>query len=772
MLCIALCVLAGGASALPEDSWRENITVTSGTFVQVVTFGTDENGSDGYDQGLDLPAPPPPPNPVVDVYFAIEDSLFDRLYGDIRYILNAADPERIWTLQVLSKNEDALLAWDPAALPADIIFTLSAAGSEYDMKEVASVSLAKSAGYTPVTIHARYSLATSPVANFTANRTAGLAPLAVQFNDTSIGDPTAWLWSFGDNTTSTEQHPIHTYTTAGVYTVNLTVWNAGGKDSVVQRDAITVVDAASPIWRENITVTSGTFVQVVTFGTDENGSDGYDQGLDLPAPPPPPNPVVDVYFAIEDSLFDRLYGDIRYILNAADPERIWTLQVLSKNEDALLAWDPAALPADIIFTLSAAGSEYDMKEVASVSLAKSAGYTPVTIHARYSLATSPVANFTANRTAGLAPLAVQFNDTSIGDPTAWLWSFGDNTTSTEQHPIHTYTTAGVYTVSLTATNAGGSSTETKTDYITVLEPPVAVFTANVTEGNMPLAVRFIDQSAGNVTAWFWDFGDGATSTEQSPIHVYTAAGAYTVSLNASNAYGYNISTPTTVTVLEPPVAVFTANVTEGNAPLAVRFINQSAGNVTAWLWDFGDGTTSTEQSPTHVYTAAGAYTVSLNASNAYGYNISTPTTITVLEPLVANFTASTTTGPAPLVVQFTDVSAGNPTAWLWSFGDGNTSTDQNPIHTYTAPGNYTVNLTASTASGSATLSRPGYITVTVRGDFNGDGEVDISDVSKVAYMVIGKVAADPAADFNQNGKVDIGDAAKIAYYSVGKIGEL
>jgi len=627
MLCIALCVLAGGASALPEDSWRENITVTSGTFVQVVTFGTDENGSDGYDRGLDLPAPPPPPSPVVDVYFAIEDSLFDRLYGDIRYILNATDPERIWTLQVLSKDEDALLAWDPAALPADIIFTLSAAGSEYDMKEVASVSLAKSAGYTPVTIHARYSLATSPVANFTANRTAGLAPLAVQFNDTSIGDPTAWLWSFGDNTTSTEQHPIHTYTTAGVYTVSLTATNAGGSSTETKTDYITVLEP-------------------------------------------------------------------------------------------------------------------------------------------------PVAVFTANVTEGNMPLAVRFIDQSAGNVTAWFWDFGDGVTSTEQSPTHVYTAAGAYTVSLNASNAYEFSTEIKTDYITVLELPVAVFTANVTEGNMPLAVRFIDQSAGNVTAWFWDFGDGATSTEQSPIHVYTAAGAYTVSLNASNAYGYNISTPTTVTVLEPPVAVFTANVTEGNAPLAVRFINQSAGNVTAWLWDFGDGTTSTEQSPTHVYTAAGAYTVSLNASNAYGYNISTPTTVTVLEPPVTNFTANTTTGPAPLVVQFTDASAGNPTAWLWSFGDNTTSTEQNPIHTYTAPGNYTVNLTASTASGSATLSRPGYITVTVRGDFNGDGKVDIGDVSKVAYMVVGKVAADPAADFNQNGKVDIGDAAKIAYFLVEKIGEL
>ena len=126
-----------------------------------------------------------------------------------------------------------------------------------------------------------------------------------------------------------------------------------------------------------------------------------------------------------------------------------------------------------------------------------------------------------------------------------------------------------------------------------------------------------------------------------------------------------------------------------------------------------------------------------------------------------------TAGLVPLTVRFTDISTGNPTAWLWSFGDGNTSTDQSPIHTYTAPGNYTVGLTVGNGTDSAALSRPDYITVMVRGDFN--GEVDIGDVAKVAYMVVGKTAADPAADFNQNGKVDIGDAAKIAYYFVGKI---
>ncbi len=136
----------------------------------------------------------------------------------------------------------------------------------------------------------------------------------------------------------------------------------------------------------------------------------------------------------------------------------------------------------------------------------------------------------------------------------------------------------------------------------------------------------------------------------------------------------------------------------------------------------------------------------------------------------AGFTANTIAGPAPLAVRFTDASTGEITAWSWSFGDGNTSTEQNPTHTYTAPGNYTVNLTVSTGSGSATFSRLDYITVTnAKGDFGGDGEVDIGDVARVACMVVGKTAIDLAADFNGNDAVDIGDAAKIAYYFVGKI---
>jgi len=162
----------------------------------------------------------------------------------------------------------------------------------------------------------------------------------------------------------------------------------------------------------------------------------------------------------------------------------------------------------------------------------------------------------------------------------------------------------------------------------------------------------------------------------------------------------------------------------------------------------------------------------VDGARATGTTVYTPGTSTRLDLAAtsgAGFSADVTAGVAPLTVRFTDESTGDPKSWSWKFGDGGTSAERNPTHTYTSPGTYTVTLTVSTATDSATLSRPDYITVTIEGDFNGNGKVDIGDVSKVAYMVVGKEPADLAADFNQNGKVDIGDAAKIAYFFVEKI---
>ncbi|HKM24458.1 MAG TPA: PKD domain-containing protein, partial [Corynebacterium sp.] len=160
-----------------------------------------------------------------------------------------------------------------------------------------------------------------------------------------------------------------------------------------------------------------------------------------------------------------------------------------------------------------------------------------------------------------------------------------------------------------------------------------------------------------------------------------------------------------------PAASFSTNTTEGNAPLDVAFTDLSTGNVTAWAWDFGDGNTSTDRNATHTYAAPGLYSVTLNASNPYGYDLSAATAISVLDPPVANFSANATVIPTGSAVAFTDASTGNVTAWAWDFGDGNTSTDRNATHTYTAPGTYTVSLTATNAYGSDTKTMTGVITV-------------------------------------------------------------
>ncbi|WP_449405441.1 PKD domain-containing protein [Methanosarcina lacustris] len=407
-------------------------------------------------------------------------------------------------------------------------------------------------------------------------------------------------------------------------------------------------------------------------------------------------------------------------------------------------------------------------------------YLPLVYQANSSEPVHPVADFSSDFASGNAPLTVSFTDISTGNPITWDWNFGDGTTSTDQNPVHTYTSAGDYTVTLTVNNADGAASKDGT--ITVLqttEPvvPVANFTSDVASENAPLTVTFTDTSTGFPTAWSWDFGDGTTSTDQNPVHTYTSAGDYTVTLTVSNADG-TASKDGTITVLqttEPvvPVANFTSDVASGNAPLTVTFTDTSTGNPTTWDWDFGDGTTSTDQNPVHTYTSAGDYTVTLTASNANGESPITGS-ITVLQPSelilpVADFGTSATQGPAPLAVQFTDLSQ-NTVSWSWDFdNDGQPdSTEQSPVYVYRVPGDYTVNLMVSNENGTASKTleikvleaekdtglpvanfsanvTSGYVPLAVQftdlsqkatsigWDFNNDGVADVSS-SPVGYV--------------------------------------
>ena len=161
-----------------------------------------------------------------------------------------------------------------------------------------------------------------------------------------------------------------------------------------------------------------------------------------------------------------------------------------------------------------------------------------------------------------------------------------------------------------------------------------------------------------------------------------------------------------------PVAAFGAAPTAGSAPLAVVFTDLSTGGPTSWLWTFGDGSTSVVKSPSHTYDAAGIYDVSLRVANASGSNTLSRSAFIQASAAVAptaDFSGTPLAGVAPLAVTFTDLSAGNPTAWSWSFGDGGTSTARNPSHTYMAAGSYSVSLTASNALGPSTKLRSAYV---------------------------------------------------------------
>jgi gliding motility-associated-like protein len=411
----------------------------------------------------------------------------------------------------------------------------------------------------------------------------------------------------------------------------------------------------------------------------------------------------------------------------------------------------------------------------------------------------PVAQFSATPLAGCAPLVVSFHDESTGSPTQWKWDLGNSTISFLQSPAATYFNPGTYTIKLVVQNAAGKDSITKTQYITVYALPTVSFAATPLNGCFPLPVQFTDNStagSGTLTTWLWDFGDGNTSTQQNPAHVYTAQGNYNVSLMVTNSNGCTKTLTRTnyISLSDGVHAAFTNNTPLScSAPETITFTNQSTGTgVLGYQWNFGDGGNSTLQDPAHTYTVPGSYTVQLIVTNANGCrdtvthtssinigtvhanfdvpatvcagtavtfnNSSTPAPlsavwtfgdatgssainpvkayaapgtysvkmvadfggcrdsitkpVTVLPKPTSAFTGSPLTFcSVPAAVHFTNASTG-AVSYEWNFGDGNTATDNDPSHTYTAPGNYDVTLISTNANGCTdTLVRTAYIKI-------------------------------------------------------------
>ena len=331
--------------------------------------------------------------------------------------------------------------------------------------------------------------------------------------------------------------------------------------------------------------------------------------------------------------------------------------------------------------------------------------------------TAPTSAISANITMAYVKqnpdVWVQFTESATNTPPySWMWSWqptGNLTYAGDPYIVLVFNQYGTYEVTRTVSNSAGSASSSANVSVC---PLVASFAANQTTGPAPLSVRFTDTSSDQPDAWSWNFGDGGTSSLQNPVHTYTTAGTYTVRLDAANSLGSCWDTQgITVSSL---AASFTANQSSGLAPLAVQFMDTSTDQPDAWSWNFGDGSISSLQNPVHTYTTAGVYTVNLSATNGYNGWINSPSkSITVYTLPVVSFAAIPLTGTAGTSVLFSDQSTGYPapTSWYWDFGDGFTSTYQNPSHQYASPGSYTVSHSAANSQGTVWLNKTAYITI-------------------------------------------------------------
>jgi len=490
-----------------------------------------------------------------------------------------------------------------------------------------------------------------PQAEWISEPTLGPLPLTVVFTNTS-SHATNNLWSYGDGMTSTiSTTHQHTYYFPGNYTVTLNVNNPVGSDVLTRTNHIRAYNSAQADFSGFPQDGIGPFE--VTF---TNNSQYADQ-------------------------FIWSYGD-GLTSTITSPIHVHTYTT----------------PGTYTVKLTAIGPDN------SVVSEKSA-YINV-----YS---APVASFSGGPLMGTAPLLVNFTNYSL-NASNYHWNFGDGSSNSATNPAHLYIESGIYTVTLTASNPGGADTLDRVAYITVNAPPTPDFFAEPRVGAGKLTVTFTNTSV-NADSYIWDYGDGDTNLTSEAVHThtYSTPGSYSVSLTAINAYGSNTLTyPNYISVYETPLADFSATPLTGMTPLTVNFVNHSQ-DASAFLWDFGDGTTSTQPDPTHIYTEGGIFTVSLKASNLGGSDwITRSNYLDIKQGANPNFSGTPRIGNGPLAVTFSNTS-NYADDFIWDYGDGITSTIATFTHTheYVTPGLYTVTLTASNIINSSVYERIGYVSV-------------------------------------------------------------
>ncbi|MEL6133939.1 MAG: PKD domain-containing protein, partial [Bacteroidota bacterium] len=346
----------------------------------------------------------------------------------------------------------------------------------------------------------------------------------------------------------------------------------------------------------------------------------------------------------------------------------------------------------------------------TLAVADANGCTDTLTAPQYINIGDPDLNFSISENQTCPGAVLTFTDSSQVDTplVTWIWDFGDGSTGTGPQVSHIYTQPGTYDVILTGIDALGCvGRDTLTQGVEVRTPPVAGMVLSDTAACPPFALQVADASQATgtfIVAWDWEMGNGQTSNFPNTLATYQTPGTYDIQLTVTDGFGCVDSTIEQIEVFGPPQANFISSETLACVGETISFADVSQGNavIDTWVWDFGDGNTSLLQSPDHVYTQSGTYTVTLVIFDVRGCSdtLIQEDLIRVTQP-TASFTLSGQPGCPGTTVTLQDATVADTllTNWFWDFGDGNTGTGNNPSHVYQDPGLYTVSLIVSNLIG-------------------------------------------------------------------------
>jgi gliding motility-associated-like protein len=575
-----------------------------------------------------------------------------------------------------------------------------------------------------ITVHAL------PTVNFQASDSTGCFPLSIGFTDlSSPGDGTiiSWEWDFGDGTTSTLPNPVHVYSSAGNFSVTLRVKNSFGctktftktnyikiNNGVTADFSITSSNSCAypvNIPFVNASTGTGTLSYQWSFGdggtsTLQNPTHTYNNAGSY---------TIQLIVTNNTGCSDTLTKPNGIVLGTVgagftSPATICAGQPLnlvntSSPTPSGALWtfgDGTSSTLITPFKAYSTGGNYTIKLVSNFGACKDSVEKPIQVLDR------PTADFTSSYAKSCrAPHTVAFTANFTGG-TSYQWFFGDGSSSTDPNPVHTYTSNGNFTVSLQVINAAGcNATLVKPGFVQIMPPQITI--ENLPRrGCAPLLVApsLTVTSVDPIAAYEWNFGDGTISNLVAPTHVYTATGSYTISLIVTTIGGCRdtVTIPNAAVVSPKPVAAFTATPRDACAFTDIQFTDQSTGLITNWLWFYGDGGASIEQNPVYQYNDTGYFHVTLIVSNNGCSDTLQLNDFIHIKPPIAKFKDSLNCGQ-PFSRFFTDQSIG-ATSWLWDFGDGTTSTAQNPVKVYTTKGVFTVKLFVSNGTCNHQTTKP------------------------------------------------------------------